>query len=91
MTCVNHLHHPTISYSVLTACICFQTQANQLAAGFVALKLKRGDRVGIWGPNSYEWTLTQWAAARAGLVLVCHFIKLESQNDLDNIVMLFVM
>ncbi|XP_046636691.1 medium-chain acyl-CoA ligase ACSF2, mitochondrial-like [Daphnia pulicaria] len=44
--------------------------ANQLAAGFVSLKLKRGDRIGIWGPNSYEWALTQWGAARAGLILV---------------------
>ncbi|XP_045032055.1 medium-chain acyl-CoA ligase ACSF2, mitochondrial isoform X2 [Daphnia magna] len=44
--------------------------ADQLAAGFVALKLQRGDRIGIWGPNSYEWALTQWAAARAGLILV---------------------
>ena len=35
------------------------------------MNLKRGDRIGIWGPNSYEWILTQWAASRAGLVLVC--------------------
>ena len=46
------------------------SQADQLAAGFVTLKLERGDRIGMWGPNSYEWALTQWAAARAGLVLV---------------------
>jgi fatty-acyl-CoA synthase len=32
--------------------------------------MKRGDRIGIWGPNSYEWLLTQWAAARSGLILV---------------------
>lgn len=48
----------------------FLRQADQLAAGLVALKLQRGDRIGIWGPNSYEWSLTQWAAARAGLILV---------------------
>jgi len=34
------------------------------------MNLKRGDRVGIWGPNSYEWILAQWAASRAGLILV---------------------
>lgn len=47
-----------------------------MAAGFVSLKLQRGDRIGIWGPNSYEWALTQWAAARAGLVLVSNCIHL---------------
>lgn len=45
-------------------------QADQVAAGFLSLGLERGDRIGMWGPNSYEWLLTQWAAARAGLVLV---------------------
>jgi acyl-CoA synthetase (AMP-forming)/AMP-acid ligase II len=49
-------------------------EADQLAAGFRSLKLEKGDRLGIWGPNSYEWYLTQWAAARAGLVLVI-FVK----------------
>jgi len=49
-------------------------EADQLAAGFRSLNLEKGDRLGIWGPNSYEWYLTQWAAARAGLVLVI-FIK----------------
>ncbi len=43
---------------------------DHLAAGLLALDLQRGERVGIWGPNSYEWVVVQWAAARAGLVLV---------------------
>ncbi len=46
------------------------TKADQAAAGLLSLGLKRGDRIGIWGPNSYEWLLTQWAAARTGLILV---------------------
>ena len=29
--------------------------ANTLAAGLINLGLKRGDRLGIWGPNSYQW------------------------------------
>src|SRR5438874_1491251 len=29
-----------------------------------------GDGIGIWSPNNAEWTLTQFAAAKAGLVLV---------------------
>jgi fatty-acyl-CoA synthase len=45
-------------------------QADKAAAGLRSLGLKRGDRIGIWGPNSYEWLLTQWAAARIGLILV---------------------
>jgi acyl-CoA synthetase (AMP-forming)/AMP-acid ligase II len=42
----------------------------RLAAGMVALGLEPGDRVGIWAPNCSEWMLTQWAAAKAGLILV---------------------
>ena len=32
--------------------------------------LKKGDRVGIWGPNMREWVITQFATAKAGLILV---------------------
>ena len=32
--------------------------------------LKKGDRVGMWGPNMREWVITQFATAKAGLVLV---------------------
>ena len=41
-----------------------------LAAGLLALGLKKGDRIGIWSPNRWEWLLTQFATARIGLVLV---------------------
>jgi len=41
-----------------------------LAAGFLALGLERGARVGVWSLNRPEWTLTQFAAAKAGLILV---------------------
>ncbi len=40
------------------------------AAGFIALGLEPGDRVGIWAPNCWEWVVTQFATARAGLILV---------------------
>ncbi len=40
------------------------------AAGLIHLGLKPGDRVGIWSPNNAEWVITQFATARAGLVLV---------------------
>src|SRR5258708_6420062 len=45
-------------------------RVDDLAAGLMSLGLERGDRIGIWSPNTYEWTLTQSATARAGLVLV---------------------
>ncbi|TRZ01060.1 hypothetical protein DNTS_035684 [Danionella cerebrum] len=40
------------------------------AAGLLAAGLKRGDRLGIWGPNIYEWILMQFATAKAGIILV---------------------
>ncbi len=45
-------------------------RADALAAGLLSLGLEPGDRIGIWSPNCAEWTLTQFAAARAGLILV---------------------
>ena len=41
-----------------------------LAAGLLALGLKKGDRIGIWSPNRWEWLVTQFATARIGLILV---------------------
>jgi fatty-acyl-CoA synthase len=43
---------------------------DDLAAGLLTLALKPGDRIGIWSPNNSEWVLTQFATAKAGLVLV---------------------
>src|SRR5689334_21560898 len=48
----------------------FADRVDALAAGFIALGLQRGERIGIWSLNRPEWTLTQFAAARAGLILV---------------------
>src|SRR5690606_34724456 len=45
-------------------------RADQLAAGLLALGLQPGERVGIWAPNCSAWALTQFATARAGLILV---------------------
>ena len=45
-------------------------RADDLACGLIALGFVPGDRVGIWAPNCAEWVLTQFAAARAGLLLV---------------------
>jgi fatty-acyl-CoA synthase len=47
-----------------------RTQVDAFAAGLVALGLKPGERVGIWSPNNAEWVVTQFATAKAGLILV---------------------
>jgi fatty-acyl-CoA synthase len=44
--------------------------ADRLATGLLRLGLEPGDRVGIWSPNRYEWVVTQFATAKAGLILV---------------------
>jgi fatty-acyl-CoA synthase len=41
-----------------------------LARGLLAGGVAVGDRVGIWAPNCVEWTLTQYATARVGAILV---------------------
>ena len=45
-------------------------EVDALAHGFLSLGLVKGDRVGIWSPNRYEWILTQFATARLGIILV---------------------
>jgi len=41
-----------------------------LAFGLLEMGIARGDRVGIWAPNCAEWTLTQYATAKIGAILV---------------------
>ncbi len=48
----------------------FQEQVDAFAAGLLALGLEPGDRIGIWAPNCAEWAVTQYATAKAGLILV---------------------
>ena len=45
-------------------------RSDALATGLLEAGLQPGDRVGIWAPNCAEWTLAQFATARAGLILV---------------------
>jgi len=45
-------------------------RVDALACGLMRLGLKTGERIGIWSPNNAEWTLTQFATAKLGLVLV---------------------
>ena len=48
----------------------FLRRVDALARGLLALGLEPGDRVGIWSPNNSEWATTQFATAKAGLILV---------------------
>jgi fatty-acyl-CoA synthase len=41
-----------------------------LALGLMTAGIAKGDRVGIWAPNCAEWTLTQYATAKIGAILV---------------------
>jgi fatty-acyl-CoA synthase len=53
-----------LSYAGLKA------KVDALAAGLLALGLAPGERIGIWSPNNAEWAITQFATAKAGLILV---------------------
>jgi fatty-acyl-CoA synthase len=45
-------------------------EADHAARGLIALGVQRGDRIGMWSGNRAEWMITQYAAAKAGAVLV---------------------
>ena len=45
-------------------------EVDAVAYGLLGLGLAKGDRVGIWSPNRAEWTITQYATAKIGAILV---------------------
>lgn len=49
----------------------YRDEIDKLAASLLRLGVERGDRVGIWAANCVEWSLTQYATARIGAILVC--------------------
>jgi fatty-acyl-CoA synthase len=53
-----------LTYSELDAAV------TEVARGLMARGVARGDRVGIWSPNTLEWFLVQYATARIGAILV---------------------
>jgi fatty-acyl-CoA synthase len=53
-----------LSYAALRA------EVDRLACGLIRLGLQPRDRVGIWSQNNLEWVLTQFATAKAGLIMV---------------------
>src|SRR6266567_488643 len=47
-----------------------KSRSDAFASGLLSLGLEPGDRVGICAPNCAEWTIAQFATAKAGLILV---------------------
>src|ERR1044071_5443687 len=43
---------------------------DEVARGLLAMNIQRGDRVGVWSPNRFEWVVLQYATARIGAILV---------------------
>ncbi len=48
----------------------FAAAVDALAIGLLGAGIAKGDRVGIWAPNCAEWTITQYATAKIGAILV---------------------
>ncbi|ABS27183.1 AMP-binding protein [Anaeromyxobacter sp. Fw109-5] len=45
-------------------------QTSELARALLVRGVRKGDRVGVWSPNRYEWVVLQYACARVGAILV---------------------
>ena len=45
-------------------------ECEEVARGLMARGVRKGDRVGIWSPNRYEWVIVQYATAAIGAILV---------------------
>src|SRR6266849_907091 len=60
---VSHQNHRS-SYDQLVQ------QSEQVARGLLWRGVRKGDRVGVWSPNRYEWVITQYATAAMGAILV---------------------
>ena len=72
-TCARHPHqlalisrHQNIRWTYSQ----MRERVHALAKGLIGLGLEPGDRIGVWAPNCAEWALTQFASAKAGLILV---------------------
>ncbi|EFA76449.1 4-coumarate-CoA ligase [Heterostelium album PN500] len=48
----------------------FLREVEAMAAGLLAIGVKKGDRLGIWSPNRVEWLITQFSSALIGAILV---------------------
>lgn len=53
-----------LSYSAL------KKQVDTVACSLLRLGFRPGDRLGLWATNCAEWTIIQYACAKAGIILV---------------------
>jgi fatty-acyl-CoA synthase len=60
------VHHQNIRYTYKQ----LKEVVDDCAKAFLALGIQKSERVGIWAPNRYEWTVTQFATAKIGAILV---------------------
>lgn len=60
------VHHQNLRYTYAQ----LQQAVDQAARAFLAIGVKPGDRVGMWAPNCAQWTITQFATAKVGAILV---------------------
>lgn len=60
---------------------------DEVAKGLLAKGLNRGDRLGIWSSNCFEWIIFFLATAKIGVVAVCiniHFKEKELESILQS-------
>lgn len=59
-----------------------QQKVDAFACSLLKLGLSKGDRLAIWSPNCLEWTISQFAAFKAGIILV-NFNPAYKSNELE--------
>src|SRR5438876_828308 len=60
----------------------FRERVNTVARGLIGLGLQKGEHIAVWAGNLPEWVLLEFAAAKAGLVLVT-VNPVYRQNELE--------
>ncbi len=60
------VHHQNIRWTYKE----LKTEVENCARGLMAIGLEKGERIGIWAPNCYQWAVTQFATAKIGAILV---------------------
>lgn len=60
------VHHQAIRFTYQQ----FHAVVHQCAKALLALGIRKGERIGIWSPNRYEWAVIQFATAKVGAILV---------------------
>lgn len=60
------VHHQNIRWTYTQ----LQEKVNDCAKALLTAGIKKGDRVGIWSSNRYEWPVLQFATAKVGAILV---------------------